>query len=166
MPTADHWIRFLELTPHPEGGYYREIYRAGETIPRQALPRRYDGPRVFSTSIYFLLKSGQVSRLHRLASDEIWHFYDGGPLLIHAIDRGGAYQTVRLGPDPASGGTFQAVVPGGTWFGAEVPSPGLFSLVGCTLAPGFEFADFELGRREDLLRLFPGQASLIVRLTP
>lgn len=165
MKTADEWIDALGLEPHIEGGYYREIYRSGEIFPAEALPRRYSGARCFATAIYFLLKSGQVSRLHRLRSDEIWHFYAGGPLTLHLLAPGADYRSVRLGADPDDGQQLQAVVPSGVWFGAAVDAPDSFALVGCTVAPGFDFADFELGRRDELSARFPQQSDLIRRLT-
>ena len=164
MKTAADWIKTLALIEHPEGGYFREIYRAGESIPAEALPARYGGPRAFSTSIYFLLRAGQVSHIHRLRSDEIWHFYEGGPLLFHAFDES-SYRRLRLGRDPGAGEVLQAVLPRGVLFGAEPLRAGSFALCGCTVAPGFDFADFEFGRREDLLARFPRHKALISRLT-
>ena len=165
MPMGDDWIRTLDLRPHPEGGFFREIYRAEDRIVQAGLPPRYPGDRVLSTSIYFLLLSGRVSRLHRLRSDEIWHFYDGSPVVIHVIGPDGAYDSITLGRDPAAGRVFQAVVRAGWWFGAEVAAPDSFGLVGCTIAPGFEFDDFELGRREDLLTSYPEHRDIIEKLT-
>ena len=165
MESADFWIEKLALTPHPEGGYYREVYRALESIPKEALPERFEGTRSFSTSIFFLLKSGQVSRLHRLKSDEIWHFYEGGPLTIHRIHRDGNYSEIRLGRDANAGQVFQAVLPAGIWFGATVSAAEGYALVGCTVAPGFDFVDFELGRRDELISRFSGLADLIKKLT-
>ena len=159
------WIEKLGLAPHPEGGFYREVYRAPETIPRAGLPERFKGPRAFSTSIYFLLRADEVSSFHRLQADEIWHFYEGRPLLLHILDHDGSPRAIRLGRDAAAGEIYQALAPAGCWFGAEVVAPEGFSLVGCTLAPGFDFADFELAGRSDLLAAFPGQAELIRRLT-
>ncbi len=163
--TADDWIRALDLQPHPEGGFFREIYRAGEKIGRAALPPRYAGERSFSTSIYFLLTNGRPSRFHRLKSDEVWHFYEGSAVVLHVLRPDGSYETMTLGRDGAEDPIFQAVVRAGWWFGAEVRSPRSFALVGCTIAPGFDFDDFEPGRREDLLAEFPGQRGIIERLT-
>lgn len=165
MKTADDYIRLLGLQPHPEGGWYRETYRSAETIPPEALPVRFDGARPFATAIYFLLSSETFSALHRIRSDEQWHFYAGSALTVHSIEPSGEYRAVRLGADIGRGEAFQAVVPAGCWFGATVDEPGAFALVGCTVAPGFDFADFELGRRETLIRQFPAQRELIVRLT-
>jgi len=165
MQSADYWIEKLSLTPHPEGGYYREIYRAPESVLKEALPERFEGSRPFSTSIFFLLKSGQVSRLHRLKSDEIWHFYEGCPVQIHIIHPDGVYSEIKLGRNSNADQVFQAVVPAGTWFGAEVLAAEGYALVGCTVAPGFNFADFELGRRDQLLSRFPRLADQIKKLT-
>lgn len=165
MQSADYWIEKLSLTPHPEGGYYREIYRAPESVLKEALPERFEGSRPFSTSIFFLLKSGQVSRLHRLKSDEIWHFYEGCPVQIHLIHQDGRYSEIKLGRNSNADQVFQAVIPAGTWFGAEVLAAEGYALVGCTVAPGFDFADFELGRRDQLLSRFPRLADQIKKLT-
>ncbi len=164
-PNAQTWITRLGLAAHPEGGYYREVYRSGESVRGAALPPRYSGGRVFSTAIYYLLNGGQVSRFHRLRTDEIWHYYAGAGALIHALKPDGSYARIRLGPNPRRRQDFLAVLERGWWFGAEVSSPGSFVLAGCTMAPGFEFADFELARRGDLLAAFPAQRLLIERLT-
>jgi len=165
VSAARRWIAALGLAPHPEGGFYRETYRAAGRIGKAGLPARYGGPRAYATLIYFLLRRGDVSRLHRLRSDEIWHFYAGGRLTLHLIDPRGRYRRIRLGPNPGRGERFQAVVPAGTWFGATVDAPAAYALVGCTVAPGFEFADFELGGRAGLLRRFPAHRRIIERLT-
>lgn len=165
-PTARIWIDRLELQPHPEGGYFRETYRAAENIPEAALPERFTGPRAFGTAIYYLLTGDDFSSLHRLASDEIWHFYTGAPLDIHMIDAAGRYRKQRLGCNPHEGESLlQVVVEAGNWFGATVADRDAFTLAGCTVAPGFDFADFELARREDLLGLYPAHAELIRTLT-
>lgn len=125
------------------------------------------GPRSFATSIYFLLRAGEFSALHRIASDELWHFYDGDPLEVETIHPDGRHETLHLGRNADRGELFQAVVPAGCWFGAvgALPSRVGYSLVGCTVAPGFDFQDFELGRRAELIRAFPGHRTLIERLT-
>ncbi len=177
---AARWIRALGLRPHPEGGWFRETYRARETVHMAALPPRFGGARALGTCIYFLIERPQVSRLHRLRADEVWHLYAGGPLNLHLLLPDGEYRRLRLGAGdegdlpPAVGvtgaaaaaiGPFQAVVPAGCWFGASVDEPGTFALAGCTLAPGFDEADFELGEREALLARFPQHAALIMALT-
>ncbi len=163
--SADHLIRAYQLAPHPEGGYFRESYRSDERIPHAVLPARYSGPRRYSTAIYFLLPKGAKSHLHRIASDEIWHFYAGGPLIVVEIQANGSVQQVVLGADLEQRQRVQHVVKAGTWFGAY-PAPGSeFSFVGCTVAPGFEFADFELGERQRLIEEFPHARNIIERLT-
>jgi predicted cupin superfamily sugar epimerase len=156
-------VNRLELAPHPEGGYFRETYRASESLG--ALPRRFNGARSISTAIYFLLEAGQCSHLHRIRSDEVWHFYAGDPLIVVEIDAAGSLKTTRLGGDLAAGAVYQHVVPAGVWFGAIPADGGRFSLVGCTVAPGFDFADFELADREKLLAEYPGLQDWICRLT-
>ena len=161
--TAAYWIDKLNLSVHPEGGHYRESYRSPLTLARKSLPHGYEGDRAASTAIYFLLAHGQVSLFHRLKSDEIWHFYDGACLNIHQIDGAGVYRKETLGPNFENGEQFQIVVRHNTWVAAEVPSPDTFTLVGCTVAPGFEFADFEMGDRETLVRTFPECEEIIRR---
>jgi len=162
--TAEAIIRKLELIPHPEGGYYKETYRSAESIPVQGLPGRFKGQRSFSTSIYYLLQQGDFSAFHRIKSDECWHFYAGGPLLVHMIRLSGEYSVTKLGSDLSKDEVFQFVVPAGSWFGSE-PAPGSrFSLVGCTVAPGFDFQDFEIAGKEDLLNQFPRYREIISRM--
>lgn len=160
---AQDLIASLQLARHPEGGWFRETYRSAEAIPGAALPGRFDGDRSFCTAIHFLLEAGDISALHRIRSDELWHFHAGSPLVIHAISADGACRSWRLGSDVAAGGRFQVAVPAGCWFGAE--PTGAYALVGCTVSPGFDFRDFELGDRRRLLELFPQHAALVTRLT-
>lgn len=164
LPQAQQWIERLGLSRHPEGGWYRETYRAGTLLPRLALPA-YGGDRAASTAIYFLLAGDEFSALHRLKSDEVWHFYAGSPLVVHVIDPAGEYRQILLGSDPEQGQAFQAVVPGGFWFGSSLLQPGTFALVGCTVAPGFDFADFEMASRKALLRQYPHLEQPILQLT-
>jgi len=163
--SAQHWIQHLGLQPHPEGGYFKETYKAAEGISQSALPDRFPGNRSFGTAIYFLLETGNFSAFHRLQADEVWHFYDGVPLALHMIDPGGAYRRQLLGLAVARGALPQLVVPAGTWFGAAVTEPDAFTLVGCTMAPGFEFADFDMPEREVLGGMFPQHQEIISRLT-
>jgi predicted cupin superfamily sugar epimerase len=165
MRAAAYWIRKLGLIPHPEGGYFRETYRSGQIIKPAGLPKRYTGPRAFSTAILFLLKGGQVSRLHRLKSDEVWHFHAGSGLTIHVITAKGRYESTRLGPGSGRGEVFQAVVKAGNWFGATVNNAKSYSLVGCTVAPGFDFADFEIADRDELIGRYPRHRKIIRALT-
>jgi predicted cupin superfamily sugar epimerase len=158
-PMIRDLVERLGMKPHPEGGYYAETYRARELVET---PR---GRRPASTAIYFLLPAGTKSCLHRIQSDEAWHFYMGGPLVVEQIAPDGSASRARLGPGIAAGESLQHVVPAGHWFGAA-PYPGTkFSLVGCTVAPGFDFADFELGKKADLLRQYPQAKDVIERLT-
>ena len=161
---ATHLINLLQLQPHPEGGYFKETYRAFEKIPAEALPRRFPGDRSFCTAIYYLLQQGDRSVFHRIKSDECWHFYDGDTLIIHIIENDGNYYNIKLGKELDDGETFQFVVPANTWFASE-PAPGsLFCLSGCTVAPGFDFADFEIADKANLLLSFPQHADIIHRL--
>lgn len=152
---ARELIERFGLLPHPEGGHYRETYRSGGTIPAAALPPAFGGDRQYSTAIVFLLENGDVSRLHRIRSDEIWHFYGGGPLRLAMISPEGAVREIVLGSDIGAGKHVQTIVPAGVWFGAKPCAGTAFSLVGCTVAPGFDFADFEMGEREALKTAFP-----------
>ncbi len=162
---AQRWITDLGLRPHPEGGYFREAYRASETIAQAHLPARFAGDRVYSTAIYFLLQGDDFSALHRIQSDEIWHFYDGVPVTIHVIDPAGQYTTLRLGRDLAAGEAPLQVLPAGCWFGANLADRNGYALVGCTVAPGFDFADFELPTRAALLERYPQHAAIVEALT-
>jgi predicted cupin superfamily sugar epimerase len=160
--TANEWIERLGLAPHPEGGWFREVYRSHERIALDALPERFDSTRVFSTAIYFLLNAGEISRLHRIHQDEAWHFYDGSPLALHRIRPDGEHLEIQVGRTGVA--LPLAVVPAGDFFGAEVIGAG-FSLVGCTVAPGFEFADFEMPSRDELYQRFPQHGELVQKLT-
>jgi hypothetical protein len=162
---ARRWIDALQLHRHPEGGYFRETYRSEETIAAASLPPRFGGDRAFSTAIYFLLEGEDFSALHRIKQDEVWHFYDGAALTIHVIDPAGNYSRILLGRNLEAGELPQAVVRAGCYFGASVSDSRSYSLVGCTVAPGFEFADFELADREELCRLYPQHRQIIEGLT-
>ena len=167
MKPATYWVEKYQMQPHPEGGYFVETYRAAEVLSQSALPARFGGERAFSTAIYFLLESHHVSALHRIQSDELWHFYAGGPLEVYVIyPDDGRLEVIRLGADPEAGEVFQAVVPAGTWFGSRPAAGSTYSLVGCTVAPGFDFADFELAERANLLAKCPQHRALIEALTP
>ncbi len=163
--SATYWIDKLELEPHPEGGYYRQTYRADLVLSHESLPPEFTGPRAASTAIYFLLDGDNVSAFHRLRSDELWHFYVGAQLEVHVIDERGEYSEILLGGDPEGGGVLQAVVKAGCWFASKVKDAKSFALVGCTVAPGFDFEDFELAKREELSRLYPQHRKLIEMLT-
>ncbi|HVJ40961.1 MAG TPA: cupin domain-containing protein [Dongiaceae bacterium] len=158
-------IERLRLVPHPEGGFFRETYRASIELSAQALPADFTGTRHASTAIYFLLAAGDRSRLHRICSDEVWHFYHGDPLQVVEITEAGDISTTLLGADIGAGQVPQHVVPAGRWFGACPAPDSRFSLVGCTVAPGFDFADFEMAEPQALLSAYPKLRDWIIRLT-
>jgi uncharacterized protein len=157
-------VKKLALSVHPEGGYYREVYRSEHCL-RGATLGGFDGDRDLSTAIYFMLEHGQKSVFHRIKSDEIWHHYLGQGLEIIELHEDGQLKTTVLGKDILAAEVLQYVVPAGVWFGARVVSQGSYALLGCTVAPGFDFADFEMAKRGDLLRLHPSQKNIIMALT-
>ncbi len=147
--TVTEIVQLLGLEPHPEGGFYKEVYRSDGFIEQSCLPDNFQGKGNFATSIYYLLEKGDFSAFHRIKSDETWHYYLGGSVLIHII---------------AENATFQLVIPKGTWFAAEPATDTEFTLSGCTVAPGFDFADFELADKIKLVEQFPQHQHLIRRL--
>ncbi|HTB77627.1 MAG TPA: cupin domain-containing protein [Polyangiaceae bacterium] len=151
-------VAALGLAAHPEGGFFRETFRASLAV---GAPQ---GPRAASTAIYFLLPAGSFSALHRVRSDEVWHHYDGDPIELYTLGDDGEARVVRLGSDLARGDRPQVVVPAGIWQ-AAVPVGKRYSLCGCTVAPGFDFADFEMPSRAELLARFPSVRELVERLT-
>lgn len=162
--SASELVNKYQLQPHPEGGWYAQTYRSAETIPASGLPARFGAGRVFSTAICFLLEEGNFSAFHRIKSDEVWHFYAGGPLHIYVLQLNGELTVATLGDDIMNGQQFQYVVPAGCWFASE-PAPGTaFSFVGCTVAPGFDFADFELAGKAALGNAYAQHKKLIERL--
>jgi len=159
--TADDVIRLLHLQPHPiEGGFFRETYRAATTLPTAA------GVRNVSTAIYYLLKPGHVSELHTLASDEVFHFYWGAPVRMVKLWPDGTGRVVILGPDLNAGHVPQLVVPAGVWQGTRLVGETGFALLGCTVAPGFDYADYKSAGRAELAAKWPAFAEEIARLTP
>jgi len=167
MPSADELIRHFNLMPHPkEGGYFRETYRSNETFSGAVLPQHYGGERAACTAIYYLLTPTTFSAMHRLQTDEIFHFYLGSPLRMLQLHPDGVGHSIVLGPDVLAGQQLQVVVPRGVWQGSFLEPGGDFALVGCTVAPGFDYADYEHGDRRTLLQQFPDHADLIRRLTP
>ena len=148
-----------QMLPHPEGGFYKETYRSNLLLSGESLQNGINGIRSCSTAILFLLVENSFSAFHRIKSDEVWHFYDGDPVDIHVIEPNGEYQLISLGKNALKNEVFQAVVPAGAWFASK--SAGEYSLVGCTVAPGFDFADFELAKAELLAAEFPDQRELI-----
>ncbi len=162
MPiTESDLIKNYQLLPHPEGGYYKETYRSAEVIQEECLPLRYLGERLFSTAIYYLLGAGDFSAFHRIKSDETWHFYAGTPLNIYVLHPGGGFELVTMGSMLDFGQVFQATIKAGHWFAAEPTDTAGFSFLGCTVAPGFDFDDFELANADELVAAFPDQETLI-----
>jgi predicted cupin superfamily sugar epimerase len=157
---VERLIEAYALAPHPEGGYFKETYRSAETMTT-----RGGVSRPISTGILFLLPEGEKSRLHRIKSDELWHFHLGGALRLTQISPEGKVEDFALGPDVAQGHRLQHVVPARHWFGAEPLAGSNFCLVGCTVAPGFDFADFDLGAQATLLARFPNARETVLRLT-
>ena len=166
MLTADQIITLLNLKPHPEeGGYFVETYRSTETLSEKALPSRYKGVRLFGTAIYYLLTPETFSAMHRLPSDEIFHFYIGDPVEMLQLWPDGSIRVLILGSDILNGMQPQVVVPRGVWQGAKLLKDGKFALLGTTVSPGFEFADYESGQRDDLVKSYPKFRELITALT-
>lgn len=161
---AKHYVDALQLMPHPEGGWYKETYRSSGVVPRTVL-ENFEGDRPYSTAIYFLLTDTNYSAFHRIKSDEMWHFYDGDGLIIHELTTDGTYREHRLGLNVSLSERPQLAILANSWFASEVMTPGSWCLVGCTVSPGFDFADFEMGTADLLLETYPKQGSLIGRLT-
>lgn len=162
MKRVDDLVQRLELSPHPEGGFYKQTYKDDGKVTG------YDGiglnsPHAASTAIYFLMTEGNFSALHRLKQDEVWHFYEGSSLSVHVIEADGTHREIRLGSNLDAGEMYQAIVKRGTIFGSCVDEG--YALVGCTVAPGFEFEDFELIPKEELLEAYPEHQQLIEKLT-
>lgn len=165
MNAMETIIQQLELSPHPEGGYFKETYRSKGTISEADLGAPYEGKRNIATSIYFLLHSETFSAFHKIHQDEQWHFYKGAVIKLHIIAPNGDYWYKDIGNDLSQGQVPQYMVLGGHWFAAEVPAKDSFALAGCTVAPGFNFKDFHMPKRTELTTLFPQHSSLIKRLT-
>ncbi|PIY13002.1 MAG: hypothetical protein COZ18_00870 [Flexibacter sp. CG_4_10_14_3_um_filter_32_15] len=161
----DYWIEKLNLASHPEGGFFAETYRAEGIIPKETLPQSFSGSCAYSTAIYFLLTGNTFSAFHRIASDEMWHFYDGDPLSIFFFDDLGNLQEKVLGMDIEKNQCPQIVIPAGVWFASRCQNPNGFTLSGCTVAPAFDFADFELAKYEELSKEYPKHSELIRELT-
>lgn len=158
---VDHLVTRLNMQPHPEGGYYSETYRAVDQVRRAS----DDAVRASSTAIYYLLSDGAWSTWHRIASDEVWHFYAGSPLNVYVLGADGRLDIHKLGnPLTHEQCTYQAVVPAGCWFAAALETPDSYALAGCTVAPGFEFSEFELANTAELLAAYPQHAETIRRL--
>ncbi len=165
MNSMETIIQQLDLTPHPEGGFFKETYRSKGFISEAELGKPYEGRRNFATSIYFLLHSGTFSAFHKIHQDEQWHFYMGAPIKLHIIAPNGDYWYENIGNNLSQGEVPQYTVLGGHWFAAEVPTKDGFALAGCTVAPGFDFKDFDMPMKAHLINLFPQHADIIERLT-
>jgi predicted cupin superfamily sugar epimerase len=165
MKREELLIAKLNLTAHPEGGYFKETYRSVGTIDKNNLSESYGGERNFCTSIYFLLKSDDFSAFHKINQDETWHFYEGSTITIHQISPDGIYTEVVLGNTILNNQFPQYTVPGGYWFGATINEKNSYSLVGCTVAPGFDFDDFQLAKRNEIQKKFPNHKNIIEELT-
>jgi uncharacterized protein len=162
---ADYWIQHLKLQPHPEGGAYARVYTAELIIPRSSLPENFSGDRNSCTHIYYLLQQNDFSAFHRIQSDELWHFYDGDTLCIYELDRDGELTEHVLGKNLEKGESPFLVIKAGNWFASKLKSGSTYALLGCTVSPGFDFADFEMADRNKLIKLYPQHKELIVSLT-
>lgn len=165
MERIKELIKKLDLQPHPEGGYFKETYRSSEEISHSELSDNYSGNRNVSTCIYFLLTSDMFSAFHKINQDEIWHFYEGSPIELHTISEDGHHSKYIIGGDFSSGQTPQLVVRGGNYFAARILEKDSYALVGCTVAPGFDFDDFVLPSFEELRAKFPEHEQLIKNFT-
>jgi predicted cupin superfamily sugar epimerase len=159
--SSAYWVDKLQLSSHPEGGYYQEFYRSDLQIRADG----FEGMRSVATGIYFLLLEGQFSALHRIKSDEIWHFYEGGPLEIVEIDLDGQLKTTLLGRNLENGESLTYVVPAGHWFGSRSAKGSEYSLVTCVVSPGFDFADFEMPDASFFLKSYPDLEEIILAMT-
>lgn len=160
--TVSEYVKLLELNPHPEGGWFKEVYRSSG-IHSDGV--HFPAGRCFGTAIYFLIEQSNFSAFHKILSDEIWHFYNGEPLEVIEINSQGELKKTIVGNNLHQGQVFQYTVPAGVWFASRVYGSGKFSLVGCTVSPGFEFRDFELGSRDLLTKQFPLHVEIINALT-
>jgi predicted cupin superfamily sugar epimerase len=166
MLTAEEVIRQLQLVAHPcEGGFFRETYRSSLEIPAGALPNVYAGDRRASTAIYYLLTPDTFSEIHRLPTDEVFHFYLGDVVEMLQLHPDGSGEVSRLGTDLAAGERPQMLAPGGSWQGSRLAAGGKWALLGTTVAPGFEFADYTAGRRDELTAAYPEFSDWIAALT-
>ena len=150
-------INHFDMLPHPEGGFYKETYRSSELC--------LNGTRYIKTVIYFLLRSEDVSHFHRIKSDEMWYYHSGSPLIVHSIDDQGIYKVQKVGINFSEGEIPQYLVPKNTIFGSTVLEKDSYSLVSCSVSPGFDFEDFELFKQSDLLEQFPLHHKIISKLT-
>ena len=164
MYTADYFVKNLNMIAYPEGGFYKEIYSSEENITSKELRVNFEGSRILWTSIYFLLRDGEVSNFHRLKSDEMWYYHSGSPLTIYMISPEGEFITEQLGLNIENGEKPQVLVPKDYIFGSAMNNEG-YALVGCMVSPGFEFRDFELFKRSFLLEKYHQYEEIILKLT-
>jgi len=166
MQKAEFWINHLQLAPHPEGGYYHETYRSASSYTFNTTTP-FNGSRSYATAIYYLLKSTDRSKLHKIHSDELWFFHAVNPLNIYVFPKKGTPASFTLGLSAKNNEVLQDYVPAESWFGAclETPESESYSLVSCVVAPGFEFRDFTFADRTTLLKTFPTYSEIIKRLT-
>jgi predicted cupin superfamily sugar epimerase len=155
---AAHYIQSLNLLPHPEGGYYREVFRSTEEVNRVGSAE----VKQACTSIYYLLEDADFSGFHRIASDEIWYFHKGQPLIIHVIQKDGTLISHEL--SDKSTGSFSVIVQAGLWFAAELKAGQGFALVSCAVAPGFDFSEFEMAKQDELVLQYPQHEVLLTRM--
>ncbi len=148
-----------------EGGHYVETHRSAEQIPAHCLPERYGHPKAFSTAIYYLLTPDTFSALHRLRMEEVYHFYAGDPVELLNLYPDGSHRFISFGSDVLAGQQPQVIVPKYTWQGCRLAAGGKFALMGTTVAPAFDYDDYEHGNRDELIRLYPECAELITALT-
>jgi hypothetical protein len=165
MLKKEELIDKLQLEKHPEGGYFKETYRSKIALPESALPSEFTSSRNASTCIYFMLTSDEFSAFHKVNQDEAWHFYLGETITLHMVSPEGKYSQVSIGNDFSQKETPQFVVPAQHWFAAEIKTEDSFALVGCTVAPGFEFDDFKLAEPQELQQIFPQHKEIIEKLT-
>lgn len=158
-------VETLKLQPHPEGGYYKETYRSIDSIPNSVLGPSFSGSRNYCTAIYFLLTSDNFSAFHRIKQDEIWHYYSGSSLYVHVITTDNEYKKYSVGMQLEEGELPQLMVPAGCWFASSVKNKDDYSLVGCTVAPGFDFKDFVLADRNKLVDQYPDHQDVIKQFT-
>lgn len=164
-PEIEQLIKKFGLQTHPEGGYYKEVYRSSGTIPNSHLDSVFEGDRNFCTSIYFLLTAESFSSFHKINQDETWHFYSGNCIHLHIISPNCVYEKVLIGNNYDKGEVPQFTVPAQHYFAAEVVKDNGYAFVGCTVSPGFDFRDFQLPERDKLKLLFPKHGDIITRLT-
>lgn len=163
---AEEIIEKLKLKPHPhEGGYYAETFRAEHILSKSCLPASYESERSISTAIYYMLTPDTKSVLHRLPTDEVYHFYLGDPVLMLQLFPDGTSKHIVLGQDINEGQSLQVAVPKNVWQGSLLVEGGNYALMGTTMSPGFEFSDNTIGKRASLLSTYPGQEPLIIKLT-